>query len=106
MVKVTIGGKTDGNRRVLIMEGHADYSPGNDIVCAACSAIVYSFLGWLINNSEHIHKIHVVEDGPGQFEADAEGDDYFHVAFDMTQIGLMQLAYNYPDNVCVTIVAS
>lgn len=47
MIQVNI--RRNDDEIVLTMEGHANYSDGNDIVCAAASAIAYSWLGFLDN---------------------------------------------------------
>ncbi|NCB63297.1 MAG: ribosomal-processing cysteine protease Prp [Clostridia bacterium] len=88
--------------RLLIMQGHADYSPGNDIVCAGCSAVWYSLLGWTANMPEHVTVMDQQTGGEGNFNyIRATGDESFEAAFDMALIGLAQLAQKYPENVKV-----
>lgn len=45
MIRVTAE-QSDGIYR-LVVEGHAGYNPGNDIVCAGVSAIVHTLAEWI-----------------------------------------------------------
>lgn len=45
MIRVTAE-QSDGIYR-LVVEGHAGYNPGNDIVCAGVSAIVHTLAEWM-----------------------------------------------------------
>lgn len=36
--------RSKDNVYVLVVEGHAGYNPGNDIVCSAISALVYTYV--------------------------------------------------------------
>lgn len=88
--------------RLIIMQGHADYNPGNDIVCAGCSAVWYSFLGWIANMPEHVKVLDEQNESERNFHyVRATGDASFEAAFDMALIGLAQLAEKYPENVKV-----
>ena len=90
-----------GDLRSLSMEGHAGYNQGNDIVCAGCSALAYALMGWIANASEHIEDIDELFEDSGCVRIRAQGDGYYGSAFDLTVIGLMQIAKMYPENVRV-----
>lgn len=45
MIRVTVG--SAGGVHRLVVEGHAGYNPGNDIVCAGVSAIVHTLAEWM-----------------------------------------------------------
>lgn len=47
MVNITITMQTD--KFTAHFDGHAGFNPGNDIVCAAISALAYTLLGTLQN---------------------------------------------------------
>jgi uncharacterized protein YsxB (DUF464 family) len=99
---VIINAAVRDDYRLLIMQGHADYNPGNDIVCAGCSAVWYSLLGWVANMPEHVTVLDQKNESEGNFHyIRATGDTSFAAAFDMALIGLAQLAQKYPENVKV-----
>lgn len=39
----------DRGRYTIMIDGHSDYNPGNDIVCASCSILTYTLLNALAN---------------------------------------------------------
>lgn len=49
MTTVTIKG---GDYIEITVKGHADYNPGNDIVCAGISTLAYALLNYLSDASE------------------------------------------------------
>lgn len=95
--------RTDGKAHSLVITGHAGYAEiGDDIVCAGVSAIVYTLLGWMENNDEELeHKNVSIESGDVLIYC--EGGEKAATAFDMTAIGLEQIAQRYPDNVVIQI---
>ena len=96
--------KRAGQSHELTMTGHADYSVyGDDIVCAGASAIVFALLGWLENNSEDLEYI-VSDVHSGNVRLTCEGGERTAAAFEMTTIGLLQLADAYEDHVEIDIV--
>jgi uncharacterized protein YsxB (DUF464 family) len=99
MTKITV--TQDGYRRSLVMEGHADYSPGDDIVCAGCSAIAYALLGWCKNFPSSVWDVEDMHDAEGDVVIKCSGDVRFMTAFDMAIIGLAQIAAKFPDNVII-----
>lgn len=84
-------------------EGHADYNPGNDIVCSAVSALSYALLGTL----ENIGDLEVkkeIKDGDMLIQVNAKDKTVHALAntvFTTVFIGLMQLEVTYPEHVKV-----
>ena len=88
----------------LTMVGHAEYADhGEDIVCAGASSIVFALLGWLENNSEDLTYTNA-DVHSGDVMIACEGGERTAAVFEMTAIGLLQLADAYPDHVEVEIV--
>jgi len=98
--------REDGVAHSLVLIGHANYdNAGKDIVCAGASAIVYALLGWLENNEDDLEYINAdVHDGNVQVAC--AGGDRTAAAFEMTIIGLEQLAEAYPDHVQINTGAA
>lgn len=93
-----------GGEWTLRMMGHAGYAPGQDVVCAGCSAIAYALLGWAVN----AHRGAVLEqrDEPGDFVLCFAGaGDPADAVFSMAEIGLRQIEKAYPENVRVVCSA-
>ena len=78
----------------LIIEGHANYNPGNDVVCSACSILAYTLDNTL--SIEVITKSTQISDGYMRIEIK---EDRAKCYIDMTAVGYMTLSANYPDNV-------
>lgn len=104
MVSIDIGNGDD--HYFLKMEGHARNETESDpAVCAACSAIAYTLLGWALNN-EFIEVRHAISDGSMYI-----GVDLFNkscaikwttaAVFEAIEIGLRQIAQQYPQFVTV-----
>lgn len=88
----------------LRSEGHADYRPGNDPVCAAVSALLYTLLGALENLTQGGKRDETIASGcfflryaPGS----AEDASVAALLFDMTLIGLLQLEAAHPAHLTV-----
>lgn len=79
----------------LRLDGHAGYNPGNDVVCAGISAIVFALMGYV----ENFGKKKSIEYSSGRAEIRAKG---CKKAFDMAYIGLRQIEMQYPENLQVT----
>lgn len=80
----------------LTVSGHAGYAAaGQDIVCAAVSALVYALAGYLEEKGQ-ASRITVRR---GYAELEGTGD--CGAAFAMARCGMSQLAHAYPD--CVVI---
>lgn len=88
----------------LILTGHAGHAKhGDDIVCAGVSATVYNLLGWLENHSEELEHIQTSVDS-GDVEIVCIGGESVATAFELTAIGLEQIAQRYPECVDILIV--
>lgn len=88
----------------LILTGHAGHARhGEDIVCAGVSATVYNLLGWLENHGEELEYIQTSVDS-GDVEIVCEGGERVATVFELTAIGLEQIAQRYPDCVDILIV--
>lgn len=84
----------------LKAEGHADYAPKDDIVCASVSALFYTLANYL----EQIGADDLVGNDYGDFLIECKAlyqDETVHTAFRMTVFGLSLIAEQYPDNVIV-----
>ena len=80
----------------VTLSGHAGFAPrGQDIVCAAASALVYALIGAL-EEQDNIREL-VVRPGHVTVAAKEGGK----AEFAMVRCGLGQLAARYPD--CVQI---
>ena len=75
----------------MILRGHADYAPrGEDIVCAAASALVFALIGAL----EEKGQLRELVIRPGLVTVAAEGD--CRAEWQVIRCGLGQLAGKYP----------
>ncbi len=82
----------------VTMQGHADFAPrGEDIVCAAASALVYALIAAL----EEKQEIRELVIRPGYVTVAAK-DNACRAEFAMLRSGLGQLAARYPQ--CVQIM--
>ena len=79
----------------LTVLGHAGYAPrGQDVVCAAASALVYALAGTL-EDADNVSELVI---RPGYVTVAARRAD---PAFDLVRRGLEQLAGRYPRHVRV-----
>ena len=94
----------DENTHTLVVLGHANYAEyGKDIVCAGVSAIVQALIGWIEENHYKVECISV-DQKEGEVIISCEGDEDLAAVFQMASIGLVQLAYSYPDHVQIDII--
>lgn len=104
MVKVDIG--RDENLFYLDMTGHAkNDTAGSPEVCAACSAIAYTLLGWSVNN-QFIEAGYVESDGLMHVDVDVIDKSCAvqwetAAVWEAIEIGLRQIAQAYPQFVSV-----
>mgnify|MGYP000991510939 FL=1 len=96
MVTVTVA---DGEIKSLAMTGHANFSPGDDIVCAACSALVFALLAYMESEPAHILEVRELFVQKGEVRLKAKGDDAFAAAFETATLGLKKIAKKYPKHV-------
>lgn len=95
MTVIRFGGT--GGERVVRADGHAGYQPGNDIVCAAISAILYALAGAMLN-LPCAGLMHSEESGRCMVRC-TPLTDAANGAWKMAEIGLKQIAAGYPDHV-------
>ena len=85
----------------LSLRGHAEYNPGNDIVCAGVSAIAYALAGYIINAPGHVREMIALSLESGEAEISVRGDERIAAAIDMALIGILQISAKYPQKVQV-----
>lgn len=83
----------------LRVTGHADFCPGNDIVCAAVSALVCTLAATLGTLGADVTALRLE---PGDATISARADADVAAAFRMTRTGLRLLAQAYPQHVQLT----
>ena len=94
MVKGTIETR-DGVHRIEC-NGHAT---GSEQVCAAVSALMYALIGFLGNQPDLDDVIYESKIESGHSLVAFKGYDE---AFEVVRIGLLQLAYSYPEYLKIT----
>lgn len=78
----------------LSLTGHAGYHAGNDIVCAAISALVYALVGYL----DSVDADYNCDIGDGTATVECETHT---MAFETVLAGLRMIAAEYPENLQV-----
>jgi len=96
--------RDSAGRISLRMEGHAGFNPGNDPVCAACSALAYALMGYIIN-AQDVREVYALDVATGHVRIEASGGRELAGAFECAVIGLQQLAAQYPKNVSVKFLS-
>lgn len=102
MITAQIGVK-DGER-FAATNGHAGYNPGNDVVCAAVSAIMWTLAGAVENLTDGGRKIIRCDDGymdVRYLPAGGRDIETADVIFDAAHIGLLQIEKKHPAHVRV-----
>lgn len=100
MIEITVDKSHE--ELTLISQGHAEYNPGNDIVCSAVSALLYTLAGALQNLCGYGKRSFRFEAGDTEIHC-RPPDKTAITIFDTTIIGLLQIEKQYPDNVHITI---
>lgn len=95
--------RNDHGVTLIDIEGHADYNPGNDVVCAAISTLSYAAINYfqrMYDNGE-LEEFDV-DDTPGDFHIrirkDSEYYDQYRCGMDFFVDGMSMVAESYPDN--------
>lgn len=85
----------------LSVQGHAGYNPGNDIVCAAVSALVQTFEASAreFTTDEIISSL---EDGDAVIAWPRAPTAELSLLIDSLYLGLCMMAASYPNNVSVS----
>ncbi len=94
MTTITFSRPGAGRWRVRA-EGHAT---GSEAVCAAVSALVYALAGYLMNLERHgSAQVHTRRLDSADAEIEAGGGEAVRAAFELTCVGLRQIAERYGD---------
>ena len=86
-----------GGKCRLYVKGHAEYCPGNDIVCAGVSALVGALTGYAAAHPHYHHVRSHMQKGDAFFACGEGAQD----GFDMIVEGLAAIAATYPEHVRV-----
>lgn len=93
----------DQGRYTIIVDGHSDYNPGNDIVCASCSILTYTLLNKLANMQTEVFDAKEYEEG---FVISVKGTSEtwptVKTTIETIMLGYELLQEQYPANVSVT----
>lgn len=101
MTRITIEIAPEQGQYRLWAAGHAGYCPGQDIVCASVSALVYALVGGLENCREACCQlVYRVESGLVQVDCHSRSPQ-IQGMFTVAAVGLAQIAKAYPDHVAV-----
>ena len=98
MINVTY--KAEGAARELYCAGHALYNPGNDVVCAAASALCGGLVAMLLKHRDDFISL-LYKENCGECRVVCAGEaaaPYFEFAL----VGLSKLAEVFPENVRVS----
>ena len=85
----------------LSVTGHAGYNPGNDIVCAAVSALVQTFEASVKEFTTDSVKASL-QDGDAVIAWPRAPTEKLSLLVDSLCLGLAMVAEAYPDNVTMT----
>ena len=81
----------------MYVKGHAEYCPGNDIVCAGVSALVSALAHYAVTHPHYRLVRSHMQKGDAFFACGEGAED----GFDMIVEGLAAIAAAYPDHVRV-----
>ena len=85
----------------LSVQGHAGYNPGNDIVCAAVSALVQTFEASAREfTTDEINSF--MQDGDAVISWPRAPTKELSLLIDSICLGLFRMAESYPENIEVT----
>jgi uncharacterized protein YsxB (DUF464 family) len=91
---------------VMKLTGHAEYNPGNDVVCAGVSALSQALIGTL-QNMKVIFQTKIIESGNILIEilpfSDNGVQKIIDTVFLTCLIGLLQIQQTYPGYLKVTV---
>ncbi len=87
----------------LTLRGHAGYNPGNDVVCAGVSAIVFTLLGWIENNRDALARVQKLRYNAGEADILIAGDEQAQAVFEAAAIGLCQIEAAHPRYIKVSL---
>lgn len=84
------------------VEGHAGFNPGNDVVCASISTLVYTMVNILqdMHEREQIEELTIVEE-PGNFHIRFKKDNQYKYQWNATRdfflTGMEMIEEYYPE---------
>lgn len=81
----------------LHIEGHANYSEGEDIICAATSGIFYALCSYLLNFKRNSFRVNCLESGCADIDCDNDCESYLQ----MVCLGLFEISRAHPLNLAV-----
>ena len=91
--------RVEGDTHSLTVTGHAGYAEkGSDIVCAGASALVQALLGFVEEYPCEIECVSI-DHSTGEVLISCRGGNDVTAVFQMTALGLEQIAFTYPDYV-------
>ena len=106
MVKVQFFRDNHGYQ-AMDLDGHADYNPGNDVVCAGISSLAYALAGTLRNIDDVSFVRFDIRDGV-HVEIEPFTDEIQRTiadtVFKTCIIGLKQIEIKYPDHIVISEV--
>lgn len=97
--------EVDRKKISIKLSGHADYAVkgADDIVCSACSMLIYTFCDYIIKNEKYIHGKFIRYIEPGntyiELQPNKKYNSEINAMFDMIVNGYRLLEKNYPENV-------
>jgi uncharacterized protein YsxB (DUF464 family) len=88
------------------VKGHAEFNPGNDIVCSSISTLAYTFLGMIMEMEKSFSK--KVESGDYHCRVwvnkrDTADFTRLKTVYDTICVGVQLVAQSYPENVTVVL---
>lgn len=96
------------NSFVLEFQGHANYNPGNDIVCSAVSVLCYTLAGAVSNiPPECVYTEKRLGSGCAYVKVNIKNKEIrekVNIIFETVLIGLLQLEESYPDHIFIKTV--
>jgi len=90
--------------QAMELNGHADYNPGKDIVCAGISALAFALVGTLRNVQGISFRKCTVDNGVQvEIEPFIEPEDraITDTVFKTILVGLKQIEKKYPDHISI-----
>ena len=99
MTKIRMDFRPEEGFYELVAEGHAGYNPGNDIVCASFSALVWSLAGALENCRELCARLeHKEKSGAVRILCMSRAREIEGMFF-LIAVGVRQIEAKYPQNI-------
>ncbi len=93
--------------QAMDLDGHADYNPGQDVVCAGISSLAFALAGELKRKGASFKRFDVMEGVHIEIEPFIEESDRLttNTIFETILTGLRQIEKKYPDNIEISEIA-